>query len=105
MSKVKFFSNSLIVIGGKECEITTSLAGTRLQPQSIFEVPEHTIGTKNLLIYVDGKLLMPYRDYTDVNSHQVELTTSIDIDSDFYAILIITGNDGTAIGGVEWEDF
>lgn len=105
MSKVKFFSNNLIVVGGKESEIVSSLKGERTDWQQIFRVPEHTVGTKNLLIFVEGKILIPDRDYKDINSYEIELTYALEPNKDFHAILIKTGEDGDGGGALEWEDF
>lgn len=95
MSKVNFFSNSLIVLSGKECQTTSSLRNTRDAPIDIFSVPEHSIGTNNLLVFVDGILKEPIRDYIDVSSYEVQFNEDIPIGSDFKSILISTeGEDG-----------
>lgn len=103
MSKVNFFSNNLIVLGGKESEIVSSLEGERVTLQQIFLVPEHEVGTNNLLIFVDGRIMIPRRDYKDINSYEIELTQAIDPSIDFHAVLIKTGKDGN--GALEWENF
>ncbi|MCG8540829.1 MAG: hypothetical protein MJA82_12955 [Clostridia bacterium] len=103
MSKVKFFSNNLVILGGKESEIVSSLRGSRVVWQQIFTVPKHTVGTKNLLIFLDGKIMIQGRDYEDINSYEVQLTYPIDPGKDFHAILVKTGKDGN--GALEWESF
>lgn len=103
MSKVNFFSNNLIVLGGKESEIVSSLEGERVITQQTFLVPKHQVGTKNLIIFVNGKIMIPNRDYKDINSNEIDLTYAIDPNIDFYAILIKTGKDGN--GTLEWENY
>ena len=103
MSRVKFFSNSLIVLGGKESEMVSSLSGDRSTTRQKFRVPKHTQSTKNLLIFLDGKIQIPNRDYNDVSSEEVEFTFPVTTDRDFHALLINTGKDGN--GALEWQSF
>lgn len=109
MGKVRFFSNNLIVKGGKESESTFSPKNTRPSIQSIFTVPKHNVGTKNLQIFVEGEFQAPDVHYTDINSHEIEFVQPISTNVDVYALLIKTGEDnhcsGSGGGDVEWEDF
>ena len=101
----KFFSNSLIVIGGRECEIITSPSGSRLDDEDIFTVPIHTVGTNNLLIFVDGKVLIPNIHYKDINSYQIQLTKPIGTNVDFHSILINLDQDSDSKDDLVWQDF
>lgn len=108
MSRVQFFSNTLINLDHTECAIEYSLANTRTSPQRIFTVPEHSVNTSNLLIFIDGKMAIKGRDYEDINSYQVELTSDLPINVDFYSILIFTGTNYIGTGEGEhliWGDF
>ena len=95
MSKVNFFSNSLIVLAGKECETTSSLSNTRVKKEKRFKVPLHTIDTNNLMIFLDGKLQVKDRDYTDATSTEIEFTNEINVAVDFQSILIATHEDNS----------
>ena len=115
MSKAKFFSNSVIMLDHKDSETILSLKDTRLEQQDIFKVPEHNVGTTNLMIFLDGRLCVPSRDYVDINSSQVKFTRQINIGEDFHSVLIKTSKDTVYIGGdgeeivvpspTQWEDF
>lgn len=91
MSDVNFFSNSLIVLSGKECQTTSSLSGERSTVETKFDVPTHTVRSKNLLIFLDGRLQVIDRDYEDINSFEVRFTKDIPTTVDFQSILIATG--------------
>lgn len=108
MAKARFFSNSIIKLDHTENEIMSSLRGTRTSPQATFTVPEHTVGTNNLMIFIDGRIIIRDRDYTDINSNNIQLTNPIDTNVDFHAILVKTSKDEHIDIGVEtvkWESF
>ena len=115
MSQAKFFSNTVMMLDHKDNETTLSLKNTRLAQQRIFSVPEHSVGTSNLMIFLDGKLCVPIRDYIDMNSYQVQFTRQINIGEDFHSVLVKTSRDTVYIGGdgeevvvpqpTSWEDF
>lgn len=105
MSAYNFFSNNLIYVDGELCEITKSLANTRPTVQRVFDVPNHTVGTPNLLVFVNGSLKTEGSDYSS-NSHQVIFKNDIPIGYDVICVLIKGKNDnGSTDKSVEWESF
>lgn len=106
MSAYNFFSNNLIYVDSEICEITKSLANTRLTVQRVFEVPAHTVGTPNLLVFVNGGLQTKDIDYYDSNSSQISFTRDIPIDEDVVCILIKGKNsDSSESQSLEWGSF
>ena len=112
MSKAKFFSNSVIMLDHKDSEYSLSLKNTRTNAQKNFSVPMHSVGTPNLMIFLDGKLCVPNRDYTDINSTTVRFSRDIQIREDFHAVLIRTSKDIVYVGdgdtqpsAINWEYF
>lgn len=113
MSKAKFFSNSVMMLDHKDSEYTLSLKNTRTTTQRSFSVPMHNVGTPNLMIFVNGQLCVPDRDYIDINSSTVRFNRNIQTHEDFHAILIRTSKDVVYIGegdmppseSLEWEYF
>lgn len=107
MSAYNFFSNNLIYVDGELCEITQSLANTRPTVQRIFEVPNHTVGIPNLLVFVNGSLKAKGKDYDDSNSHQVTFKNDISVGHDVICILIKGKNNDndSSDKNIEWESF
>lgn len=83
-----FFSNNLIYVDSEQLEITKSLSNERPNLQKIFTVPNHTVGTANLLIFLNGELQIKDKDYEDYNSHSIQFKNNVGTKSDFIAILI-----------------
>lgn len=83
-----FFSNNLIYVDSEQLEITKSLSNERANLQKTFSVPNHTVGTSNLLIFLNGKLQIRDEDYEDYNSYSIQFKNYIDTKSNFVAILI-----------------
>lgn len=99
-----FFSNDNIVLGKESLERTISPANVRPDPTREFETPTHTIGSKSLLIFLDGKLQAFGIDYIDKDSNHVEFKNRIETGVHYEAILIAkTGMSG--VGFAEWEEF
>lgn len=83
-----FFSNNLIYVDSEQLEITKSLSNERPSLQKTFSVPNHTVGTNNLLIFLNGELQIRDKHYGDYNSHSIQFKNNVDTKSDFVAILI-----------------
>lgn len=83
-----FFSNNLIYVDSEQLEITKSLENQRPNLQKIFYVPQHTVGTDNLLIFLNGELKIKNKDYEDYNSNSIQFKNYIDTKSNFVSILI-----------------
>lgn len=96
-----FFSNNLVYVDTEQIEITKSLSGERNSNQKIFQVPSHTVGTNNLLIFLNGILQIKDLHYEDYNSNEVNFKNYISNDIDFIAILI----KGNSSGSLEWGYF
>lgn len=96
-----FFSNNLVYVDTEQLEIEKSLAGSRTNQQKIFQVPQHTVGTNNLLIFLNGNLKIKDIDYEDYNSNEINFKDYISINDDFIAILVKGNGDGS----LEWGYF
>lgn len=106
VDRTRFFTNDKIVIGGQTCERISYPSNIRLESQSKFDTPYHTIGSKSLLVYLDGKLKIPEIDYVDRTSTYIEFKTMINKEQSVDILLIVTGGDSPIIdGGIIWEDF
>lgn len=107
MENTTFFSNTNNFLDHGENEAIISPSGTRLDWQAIFTVPSHNVGTDNLMVFLDGKLCIRGRDYTDINSGQISFSTLISPSRDFHAILVKTmkGIGEVVEAKVTWEDF
>lgn len=95
-------------MGSETCERISSPANTREKPQQIFKVPLHTIDTKNLFIYVSGKLKIPKTDYEDINSEEVKMFEPVLRGESFDAVLVqgeSSGSGGIIVVENNWEDF
>ena len=73
--------------------------------QDIFTVPEHNVGTPNLLIFVNGILQHKDIHYQDINSYQIKFITPPDPTYDIYTVLLISNEGSGEIQNIEWEDF
>lgn len=104
MSKVNFFSNSLIFSDPRESEKTVSLGVDRTVPQQVFNVPEHSVGTVNLLVFLDKQLQIPDVDYEDINSYEIRFFQPIDTGLDVYCVLMAT-QDEKEEEEIKWEEF
>lgn len=101
----KFFSNDYIVLGKESVDRIISLSDTRPNPLREFKAPRHTIGTKSLLIFLNGKLQALGVDYIDKTSDSIEFLRAIDTTAHYESILIAdTGIAGDG-GKLEWEEF
>lgn len=100
----RFFTNDRIVIGSNTNERYIYPANSRPETQKVFKTPEHTIGSKNLLVYVNGELVIPERDYKDINSSQISFTDPIPPNKDVDIVLVLTGDDLDYRGNY-WVDF
>lgn len=107
MSRIKFFSNNLITLDHKENEITFSLPDTRDDYIQQFKVPKHTVGTNNLLVFLDGRLVISDVHYEDINSHYISFYEPVPTDIEIYTILIKTSKDKTLKDSevIEWQSF
>lgn len=109
----RFFSNNLVLVDTKINESVKSLAGSRQSAQRVFSVPTHTIGTDNLMVYIDGLLKLRDVHYIDRNSNEIEFLYDIQAEQDFYALLIRV-DDASSSGATtddnncccnKWHDF
>lgn len=96
-----FFTNDKVVLGQDSSQRITSPANSREGGATIFTVPEHTIGTQSLFIFVDGKLKLPNIDYVDINSEQVEMNYEVPVEHTFDSILVVSIGEG----GANWIEF
>lgn len=104
MSAYSFYSNNLIYVDGENCEIIKSLKNTRPKNETIFTAPNHTVGTPNLLVFLDGKLQIADVDYHDCNSYEIEFTNPVGITHDVVMVLI-RSKQQTVSDGLEWGSF
>lgn len=107
MSAYSFFSNNLIYVDGENCEIVKSLKNTRPSDTRFFTAPSHTVGTSNLLVFVDGILQIMGVDYHDCNSDEVEFYNPVRVAHDV-VIVLIKSKQGDIINnntGIEWGSF
>ena len=105
MSQARFFSNTLIYVDLTENEVMSSLANTRLNVQDVFQVPEHTVDTNNLMIFVDGHIKIRDVDYEDINSFEVRFFSPLAITQEFHSILTKNRTGDSTDDGCYWEDF
>lgn len=94
MSAYSFFSNNLIYVDGENCEIAKSLKNTRPDVTQTFTAPSHTVGTPNLLVFLDGRLQIKDVDYNDSNSTEIEFTNNVAVNQDVVIILVRAGQGG-----------
>lgn len=87
-----FFNNNLAM---GEPIILESLPNTRPTPTTKFIVPEHIVGTTNLLIFVDGQLQR--NNYTDSGWNHITFANPIPTSALFTALLFTNtgGEEGT----------
>lgn len=97
-----FFTNDKVVLGRDYSQRITSPANSREGGATIFKVPEHTIGTASLFIYVDGKLKIPDVDYVDINSEEIEMNYEVPVEHSVDAVLIVSIGDGEEL---QWGSF
>lgn len=85
-----FFSNNVIYVDGEQLEYVRHPPNEREEekPVYIFNVPSHTVGTHNLIIFLDGRLAILDKDYEDYNSYQIKFKRPIYRSQEVVALLI-----------------
>lgn len=88
-----FFSNNVIYVDGEQVEYLRHPPNERDEekPVYILSAPNHTIGTHNLIVFLNGQLQIKDKDYEDYNSSQIKFTKPIYRGHDV-VILLIKGN-------------
>lgn len=83
-----FFSNNVIYVDGENIERVDYVVDL---PQSIFNAPNHTVGTENLLVYLNNGLCIRDNQYEDYNSSQIRFKEILAEGSNV-SIILIKGN-------------
>lgn len=104
MSQVNFFANTQINLNQIQYP-TIFYPAPQTMGQDIFTVPEHNVGTPNLLVFVNGILQHKDIHYQDINSYQIKFITPPDPTHDIYTVLLISNEGNGEIQNIEWEDF
>ena len=110
--KYNFFSNNLVYLDGQICEIMKHLKYSHVDKQRIYQAPEHTHLTPNLLVFLNGVLQIEGVDYEDYNSNQINFLRDTYSYQDIVILLIRSGGISNGNNNCEcdgngflWEDF
>ena len=79
---VKFYANTSVNLKDK---CFPSVSERTQQGKINYKTPEHNMGSNNLMVFIDGKLV---KNYTSVNSTEILFSQPPMPELDYYAVVI-----------------
>lgn len=65
----------------------------------LFDVPNHTVNTANLLVFINGVLAQREVHYHDISATQIKFTREIRVNDDIYVLLLVEQGPGGGTPG------